>query len=176
MICMIDGITYMRPRDAELSIHPKNRRRGKCRERLAFQDIVNDIGTVYLVRLSSEAGGLRICSRSGERMSVVGLWGYRVCIVYSTRVVQYINVRICRRMPYAYMHTHERNRRMHTLVYILYSMTDFTLYLYCTLIVLPPSQNSCPTSSLNRENSGIAPKRHTIRNLLNEHYPSMYMM
>ena len=44
----------------------------------------------------------------------------------------------------------------------------------CT--VLPPSQNSCPTSSLNRENSGIAPKRHTIRNLLNEHYSSMYMM
>ena len=42
--------------------------------------------------------------------------------------------------------------------------------------VLPPSQNSCPTSSLNRENSGIAPKRHTIRNLLNEHYPSMNMM
>ena len=35
--------------------------------------------------------------------------------------------------------------------------------------VLPPSQNSYPTSSLNRENSGIAPKRHTIRNLLNEH-------
>ena len=34
--------------------------------------------------------------------------------------------------------------------------------------VLPPSQNSCPTSSLNRENSGIAPKRHTIRNLRNE--------
>ena len=36
-------------------------------------------------------------------------------------------------------------------------------------IILPPSQNSCPTSSLNRENSGIAPKRHKIHNLLNEH-------
>ena len=43
-------------------------------------------------------------------------------------------------------------------------------------LLLPPSQNSCPTSSLNRENSGIASKRHTIRNLLNEHYPSMHMM
>ena len=38
------------------------------------------------------------------------------------------------------------------------------------------SQNSCPTSSLNRENSGIAPKRHKIHNLLNEHYTSMYIM
>ena len=49
---------------------------------------------------------------------------------------------------------------------------------YNGIVVLRPSQNSCPTSihGLNRENSGIAPKRHTIRNLLNEHYPSMYMM
>ena len=45
-----------------------------------------------------------------------------------------------------------------------------------SLAVLPPSQNSCPTSSLNRENSGIAPKHHTIRNLLIEHYPSMNIM
>jgi hypothetical protein len=37
-------------------------------------------------------------------------------------------------------------------------------------VVLTPSQSSCPTSSLNRENSGIAPKRLTIRNLLNEQY------
>jgi hypothetical protein len=31
----------MRPCEEGLSMHPKNRRRGKCRERLAFQDMVN---------------------------------------------------------------------------------------------------------------------------------------
>ena len=30
--------------------------------------------------------------------------------------------------------------------------------------------------SLNQDNSGIAPNRHKIHNLLNEHYASMYMM
>lgn len=61
-------------------------------------------------------------------------------------------------------------------VYSQITSTGSLLYISQLYSVLPPSQNSCPTSSLNRENSGIAPKRHTIRNLLNEHYPSMYMM
>ena len=41
-------------------------------------------------------------------------------------------------------------------------------------LVLPPSQNSCPKSQMNRENSGICPKRHRLRILLNESYLSMY--
>ena len=65
-----------------------------------------------------------------------------------------------------------RDRRYHILR-VLRSTEESVDHAY---IVLPPSQNSCPTSSLNRENSGIAPKRHTIRYLLNEHYSSMNMM
>jgi hypothetical protein len=56
------------------------------------------------------------------------------------------------------------------------SSTRHTLPVLVLLWILPPSQSSCPTSSLNRENSGIAPKRHTIRNQLHEHYRSMYMI
>ena len=41
-------------------------------------------------------------------------------------------------------------------------------------IVLPPSENSFPKSQMNRENSGISPKRHGLRILLNERYSLMY--
>ena len=43
---------------------------------------------------------------------------------------------------------------------------------HCT--ILPPSENSFPKSQMNRENSGISPKRHRLRILLNESYLSMY--
>ena len=51
------------------------------------------------------------------------------------------------------------------------------LYTIYPCVLLPPSKNSCPTSSLCREDSGrISTKLHVVCILLNEHYWSMYMM
>ena len=46
--------------------------------------------------------------------------------------------------------------------------------LYCSTVVLPPSENKCSFSFFSRENSGILPKRHGIRIPCDEHYSLMY--